>query len=257
MKVSIVVPVHNEARTIEAVLDELAHVPIDKEIIVVDDASTDDSAERIHRHVSVGIAARLHVNQGKGAAVRYGMAHATGSILVVQDADLELSPSVITALVEPIRLGRADAVYGSRFLEGRGNVRLSRWLVNRLLTRLTNRVFGSRLSDMETAHKAFRSEYLPMLELESDGYEIELELTAKLVRLGARIVEIPSPYKPRSRDEGKKIGWRDGVTTLRAFWRWRRWAPASSLLADHVRNAGRSIDAPAPQPEVPQADSGK
>lgn len=251
MKVSIIVPVHNEARTIEAVLDELALVPVAKEIIVVDDASTDDSAERIDRHVGVGIATRLHVNQGKGAAVRHGMASATGSVLVVQDADLELSPSVIAALVEPIRLGHADAVYGSRFLEGRGSVRLSRWLVNRLLTRLTNLVFGSRLSDMETAHKAFRSEYLPLLELESDGYEIELEITAKLVRLGARIVEIPSPYKPRSRDEGKKIGWRDGVTTLRAFWRWKRWVPSTSARSDDARHTGRSVDSAAPQPDVP------
>lgn len=249
MRISIVVPVHNEARTIEEVLDELAAIPLDKEVIVVDDASTDDSAERIDNHHGVSLAARLHINQGKGAAVRHGMARATGEILVVQDADLELSPSVIVQLVGPIQEGRADAVYGSRFLEGRGNVLWSRWMVNRFLTRLTNLAFRSSLTDMETAHKAFRAELLPLMDLVSDGYEIEIEITAKLMRLGARIEEIPSPYRPRSRDEGKKIGWRDGITTLRAFWRWRSWRP-SARFGDDIDQAGRGGDPESSQPET-------
>lgn len=235
MKVSIVVPVHNEVATLEQVLDEIEKVRLHKEVIVVDDASTDQSGAIIESHPGVHVAARLHVNQGKGMAIRVGMEHARGEVIVIQDADLELSPSIIEGLVAPLARGDADAVFGSRFIDGRGDVALSRWLANRFLTGLVNRLYGLRLTDMETAHKAFRTVMVPSLDLGSSRYEIEVELTAKLARLGARIVEIPSPYSPRTKDEGKGIGWVDGVRAVTAILRYRLWSPVDAPRANPSR----------------------
>lgn len=230
MKVSIVVPVYNEAATIGEVLDQLAGVDLgaglDKEIIVVDDGSTDRTAAVIGAHGGPIVRERLAVNLGKGAALRHGFSVATGDVIVVQDADLELSPVVIRRLVEPVLAGRADAVYGSRFLEAPERVPWHRRLANRILTTLTNVLYGTSLTDMETAHKAIRRDCLARLGLEANRFEIEVELTAKLARCGARFVEVASPYEPRRRDEGKKIRWQDGVIALRTLWRYRRWTPS-------------------------------
>lgn len=167
-------------------------------------------------------------NVGKGSAIRRGLALASGAIVVIQDADLELSPSVINDLVEPIRRGEADAVYGSRFIQLGARVPLSRRIANKALTRVTNMLYGTALTDMETAHKAIRGSFIPLLELEAKRFEFEAEVTAKLARMGARFTEIPSPYTPRKRDEGKKIRFRDGIHAITTLLRFRNWRPLES-----------------------------
>lgn len=227
MKVSVIVPVYNEESTIGPVLDELDTLPLEKEIIVVDDASNDETQTIVNRHWSSPIIERLPVNGGKGTAVRRGIELASGEIVVIQDADLELSPSRIQALIDPIEQNRADAVFGSRFLNQGSRVPLTRRLANLLLTRVTNLVYGTQLTDMETAHKAFRQTLLDGLPLVSERFEIEVEITAKIARSGARIVEVPTPYSPRTRAEGKKIKWRDGLIALWTILRHARWRPRS------------------------------
>lgn len=221
MKVSIIVPVFNEELTIGLVLDRLSVLDFDREVIVVDDGSTDDTTTVIHGHTSDLVIEKMDINRGKGAAIRRGISIATGDIVVTQDADLEVSPHVIESLVAPIIAGSADVVYGSRFLQGHPEVSLTRRAANRLLTGLVNQMHGVRLTDMETAHKAIRADLARSLNLISDGFEIEVELTAKLAGAGARFAEVPSPYQPRSRDEGKKITWRDGVKAITTAWTWR------------------------------------
>jgi glycosyltransferase involved in cell wall biosynthesis len=228
VKVTIVVPVHNEESTIGLVLDVIDTLDLDdleKEVIVVDDGSTDLTMEILAARNGVRVE-RLPKNQGKGMALRRGFELATGEIVVVQDADLELSPANIINLVGPIRRGEADVVFGSRFAVEASHVKLNRRLANWFLTFLTNRMFGTRLTDMETAHKAFKTEYLKKFELESDSFDIEVELTAKLARSGARFMEIPSIYTPRTVDEGKKIRFSDGLHAVRRIVHFSRWRPS-------------------------------
>lgn len=222
MKLSIVIPVYNEAQTVAHVIDKVRAVDIgrlEKEIIVVDDGSDDGSAEIIRRErdASNGLV-RTHVsliNLGKGAAVRVGFKVAQGDIVIVQDADLELDPAEYPALIAPILAGEADVVYGSRFLGGPpANVPRGTRLANRFLTALTNVLYGSRLTDMETAYKVLRRDVLHELDLRSVGFEIEPEVTAQLLARGHRIHEVPISYAPRTADEGKKINWRDGVLAV-------------------------------------------
>lgn len=198
---------------------------------MIDDGSTDSTATVVRGHHSDLVIDHLPANAGKGTAIRRGIDLATGDILVIQDADLELSPDIIAQLAAPIAAGEADAVYGSRFLAGGRGVPLPRRVANWLLTSLTNLLYGTRLSDMETAHKAMRLDVVRTLGLQSERFEIEVELTAKLARSGARITEVPSPYKPRTKDEGKKIRWTDGLLALNTLWRYRKWESASKDFA--------------------------
>jgi len=232
MNVSVVVPVYNEETTIAEVLDSLA--PLDLyEVIVVDDGSSDGTAALVEEHVSKPILLRQPANRGKGAAIRRGLQAARGDVLVIQDADLELSPTMIKKLVEPIAAGNADAVYGSRFLEGAERVPRVRRAANRFLTRLTNVLYGTELTDMETAHKAFRAPLLAGLDLRSNRFEIEAELTIKLARSGAVFAEIASPYHPRLRSEGKKIRWHDALTAAATLLRYYRWRSSGSPSDGH------------------------
>jgi glycosyltransferase involved in cell wall biosynthesis len=221
MKVSIIIPVYNEERTISEVLDRVWAVDlgdIEREVVVVDDGSSDGTRARIaaNQHAQAG-GVRLHqnpVNLGKGAAVRHGLSVATGDILLVQDADLEFDPQEHGRLIQPIVDGRADVVYGSRFLNRASEITRKSRFANRFLTSFTNVLFRGRLTDMETAHKVFRREVLDGLRLRCVGFDFEPEITAKLLLAGYRIVEVPISYKARSIEEGKKLRWTDGLDAV-------------------------------------------
>jgi len=226
---SVVIPVYNEATTVGEVIDRVADVGIDKEIIVVDDGSTDRSLESVRaRGEKIRFVHEGRVNQGKGTAVRIGLTYATGDVAIVQDADLELDPAEYEQLLAPILRGETDVVFGSRFLRRSPGIRLKTRLQNRALALLTNLLYGSTLTDVTTAYRVFRTEVIRGIRLESRRFEIESEITAKLLRLGIGIVEVPVSYRPRSAAEGKKIRWTDGVSAAVALLRWRL-APVSSF----------------------------
>ena len=231
---SILVPVFNESRTVASVIARLKTVdlPVPREIVVINDGSSDGTREVLDALPVQGDAVTiLHVaqNAGKGAAIRLGLRHARGTIIAIQDADLELDPVQLAALVTPILGGETNVVYGSRFLAGRPDAPWLTVLANRSLTLLTNVLFGARITDMETCYKIMRTDVARALELESNRFDIEPEITAKLLLSGHRIQELPVYFKPRQRAEGKKIGWRDGVHALRvlAGYRFGGWRPSS------------------------------
>jgi glycosyltransferase involved in cell wall biosynthesis len=223
---SIIVPAFNEARTVEAVLRRLATEDLGGpvEVIVVDDGSTDGTADLAAalelEHVRV---LRLPSNRGKGAAVRAGIAETRGAIVVIQDADLEYDPSDLPRLLDPLRKGVADAVYGTRLRGGEPQRAHLFWHYagNRFLSLLTNVLFNTTISDMEVGYKAFRGDLIRSLELRSDDFAFEAEVTAKILRRGVRLYEVPIAYYGRTYAEGKKIDWRDGVRAVIALMRFR------------------------------------
>jgi glycosyltransferase involved in cell wall biosynthesis len=220
---SVVMPVFNERETIDEIIRRVLAVPVRKELIVVDDCSTDGTRDLL-KDLQQRHGFRLFLqdrNQGKGAALRRGFAEVAGDIVLVQDADLEYSPEEYPDLVGLICEGRADVVYGSRFL-GRHRVFLfTHYLGNRLLTLLTNVLYNTMLTDMETCYKVMRTEVLRSFALRSDGFGIEPELTAKIFKRGFRVYEVPITYDGRGYDEGKKITWRDGIVALWVLIRYR------------------------------------
>jgi len=219
MKLSVVIPAFNEERTLEEVVRRVECVPIDKEIIVVDDCSTDGTplvAENLRKAQRVAYFRHAR-NQGKGAALRTGFAHARGDVVIVQDADLEYDPSEIPRMMIPILEGRADVVYGSRFSGGESHRVLYFWhsVGNNLLTLMSNMFTDLNLTDMETCYKLFRREVLEDISIEESRFGFEPEITAKIAKRGYRIFETGISYNGRTYADGKKIGWRDGV---RAVW---------------------------------------
>ena len=226
---SVVVPAYNEVETVEAVLRRLAEVPLKLEVIAVDDASTDGTGPLLDRLAAGGLAHKvIHhaVNRGKGAAYRSGIAAATGHVIVPQDADLEYNPGDLPTLLEPIRDGRADAVYGSRFQGGPHRV-LFFWhsVGNHLLTLVSNMFTNLNLTDMETCYKLVRADLLQRLPLTAERFGIEVELTARLVQARARIWEMPISYSGRTYAEGKKITWRDGLAAFVHILRYNLFPP--------------------------------
>ena len=223
MLLSIVVPVYNEQTTVQEVLKHLAELHYKKEIVVVDDGSEDGTAELLKGLESENVRMFYHgINRGKGAAVRTGLKHVNGDIVIIQDADLEYDPREYSKVLEPIMDGRADAVYGSRFLGGPHRVLLFwHYMGNRFLTFLSNLLNNINLTDMETCYKAFRASVFESVTITSNRFGFEPEITAKLAKGGFRIYEVPISYSGRDYQEGKKITWRDGMAAIYWILRYR------------------------------------
>ena len=223
MKVSIVIPVYNEVQTIRHTLDRVRATPYDKEIVLVDDGSSDGTRDLLRELSGPDTVVVLQErNQGKGAALRTGFARATGDVIIVQDADLEYDPADYPRLLQPILDGKAEVVYGSRFA-GESHRVLMFWhyVGNRFLTMLSNMFTNLNLSDMETGYKVFRTEILKRLTLRSNRFGFEPEVTAKVARERCRIYEVAISYHGRGYDEGKKITWKDGIAAIVCIVRYR------------------------------------
>ncbi len=228
VRLSVVIPVYNERATLLELLGRVRAVPIDKELIVVDDGSTDSTRELLRSLDGEPDLKIIYLakNAGKGAALRAGFRQATGDIVIVQDADLEYDPADYPRLIQPLLQNEADVVYGSRFLTTAGSGR-SYWhaLGNRMLTRLSNVFTGLHLTDMETCYKVFRREIIEAIapSLKQNRFGIEPELTAKVARSGCRVREVAIRYDGRSYKDGKKIGWRDGLQAIWCILRYWKW----------------------------------
>jgi glycosyltransferase involved in cell wall biosynthesis len=224
MRLSILMPVFNEAATVAEVVARVQAVPLDQEIVLVDDASSDGTPGIVDRFASDRVKIIHHAaNRGKGAGIRSALDAATGDVIVIQDADFEYDPQDLPGLLEPIAAGRAEVVYGVRSLHTQ---RLVMRLGNRFVTLAANLLYRQRLSDMETCYKMMRREIALCLDLECRRFDVEAEITAKLVRAGHTIHELPIRYEARY--ENKKLSPLDGLPTLRALWRYRRWRPRAA-----------------------------
>ena len=219
MNLSVIIPVYNEVDTLDEILLAVSAIPVDKEIILVDDGSTDGSREKLQELENrAGTKVLYHDrNRGKGAAIRTGIAVAEKDLVIIQDADLEYDPREIPALMQPILADKADVVYGSRFMGGAPHRVLYFWhsVGNQLLTVLSNMLSDLNLTDMETCYKLFRREVIQSIEIEESRFGIEPEITAKIAKGSWRIYEMGISYSGRTYEEGKKVGWQDG---LRAVW---------------------------------------
>lgn len=220
MKISVVIPVYNEVKTVKEIISSVMAAPYDKEVIIVDDGSVDGTREILKEFSFPGLQSAFHErNMGKGAALRTGFSMATGDFVIIQDADLEYSPADYPKLLKPLLDGRADVVYGSRFIGGDEHRTLFFWHMvgNRFLTLFSNMFSNLNLTDMETCYKAFRRELLEQITIEEDRFGFEPEITAKMSKLGARIFEVGVSYSGRTYSEGKKVGWKDGVSAIRCI----------------------------------------
>ncbi len=236
-KISVVVPIYNEAPSAAETVRRLRHRPEVHQLIVVNDGSTDGTSRELESVKElIDTLINLPHNQGKGAALRAGIEVADGDVIVFQDADLELDAADLPSIVDPIVAGQADAVYGNRLHDGnRKFISSMQWAGNAQLSRLTNTLFGMGVSDMETASKAFRREVLMGMELEGDRFEIEPEVTAKLARMGVRVVEVPITFRPRRKQDGKKMNWwGSGAKAVTTLMKYRFWKPDYRVFSEEV-----------------------
>lgn len=221
---SIVIPCYNEQDSILDLVKKVLESPIkNKEIIVVDDCSKDNTREILERDVKPLVSKIIYhdVNKGKGAGLRTGFEHATGDAVIVQDADLEYDPNEYPLVVEPIFKGEADVVYGSRYLNQKRKGYLANRLANWFLTNLSNLFTGLHLTDMETCYKCFKREVIQSIDLKEERFGFEPEVTSKLAKKGIRVKEVPISYYPRTNEEGKKIGFKDGLRAIYCIWKYR------------------------------------
>jgi glycosyltransferase involved in cell wall biosynthesis len=255
VKISIIIPVYNEFRSLPLVLARVMAAPLpagcEKEIIIVDDGSTDGTTQLLgeYRKAPFVVVHESVVNFGKGAAVRVGIAKATGDVILIQDGDLEYDPDEYPRILEPLVSGRADVVYGSRFRGNLKNMKWANWLANKILTHSANLLYGAQITDEATAYKAFRADVLKRIRLRCLRFEFCPEVTGKLRRLGYRIHEVGISYNGRGVDDGKKIRWRDGVHALWTLLRYR-FTPTSIFFKPGADARPGSVDVP----EVAMAD---
>lgn len=222
MKLSVIMPVYNEEKTLYEIINRIKSVNIDKELVIVDDGSQDKTRQILNNIKGDFIKILRHPHdRGKGAAIRTGLNYVSGDMVIIQDADLEYDPNDYIKLIKPIEDKTAEVVYGSRFLTKNKVTTPVHYFVNRFLTSLINLLFGCRLTDMETCYKVFKTKIIKGLDLESNGFEIEPELTIKTIKKGYKIYEVPISYRSRSYHEGKKITWKDGIKTLLAILKYR------------------------------------
>lgn len=227
MKLSIIVPVYNEEATLKKIIEKVQRVnlPIDKEIIIIDDSSTDNTPEIIselkkkYKNIS---SIRHEINKGKGGALKTGFKHLTGDIVVIQDGDLEYNPEDFKKLIKPILDGKADVVYGSRLLGKVTGFNIpSHYYGNKLLSLITQLLYHKRITDMETCYKIMKKEVVKILKLKSNRFDIEPEITAKIIKNKFRIIELPITYNCRTFEEGKKITWKDGIIAIYTLFKYK------------------------------------
>lgn len=221
---SIVIPCYNEKNNIKALVNKVLEAPIDKkEIIVVDDMSTDGTRDILENEIKPMVSKIVYheVNGGKGAALKTGFAHATGDIVIIQDADLEYDPMEYPKVIAPILDGRADVCYGSRFLNAKAKGYKANQIANKVLTMLSNMFTHLKLTDMETCYKAFKREIIQAVDIKENRFGFEPEITAKVAKMKVKVTEVPISYNPRTNEEGKKIGIKDGIRAIYCIWRYR------------------------------------
>ena len=224
-KLSVIIPCYNEKNSIRTIVEKVLASPVEnKEIIVVDDKSTDGTSDILDREIAPMVSKVVHhkVNQGKGGALRTGFAHATGDVVIIQDADLEYDPNEYPLVVEPVVKDECDVCYGSRFLNQAAKGYKANQLANKGLTMMSNMFTHLHLTDMETCYKCFKREIIQAVDIRENRFGFEPEITAKIARMGVRVKEVPISYYPRTNEEGKKIGFKDGLRAVYCIWKYKK-----------------------------------